>query len=208
MAIVFSAEGFMYNSIERFLKEVCGIQVDSNKIYQSLVKPDRPLDSLDTKTQYTNNFLTDKLHNIGYNEGEIDLKTFLKSIRRFADHQLVFVKGNDVAKHFLNILPNALIFDLNKIDCPKPEEIYVEEEEIYSCSLSQHNIDSQHCATVNCMKLGFWLKKNANRFYCNDTCMCASSWNNGGRWCLEKLKFARVHACNCSRRESMNYRYR
>ena len=191
MAAVLSAQCFYLDNTTRILKEVCAYQFETNNIQTLHVKYDKDLDlhSLDAKTIYTNNYLSNNIHKIPWKEGYISLNSTLEMMFNMCVGRPMFLKGDEICQYFADKYPSAEVYNLDKLGCPTPDKI---ETSTDGCYLFYHTADFRYCAQVIAKKLAFWLKNNKYQFTCDQGCRCEGHFANHG-WCTKKLKIGRVY---------------
>jgi hypothetical protein len=102
----------------------------------------------------TNGWITQKLHKIRWNDGNVPYVKFYSIVQELSDsEEKIYAKGSEQTKFFSDLCGKQVI-DLDTLKCPKAEDITVDVNVSCGSQLEKHE---NHCAMNKCYKYATWM---------------------------------------------------
>ena len=164
--IVLDLEGFKLKSLGFIIKELSLCSSYNDTIF---FKPPLKFADLPTHDRQTVIWLTNNLHGLDWDEGDIpycDLKTICLSFSFRFTRKNFFAKGIEKCE-LLSKLLQKTVYNLEDLNCPRISEI-ISEEQVPSCYhhsnfRSTNDQLSNHCAERKARIFSQWTQSDAQR---------------------------------------------
>ena len=167
---IIDLEGFKLRSLGFILKELSLCSSYNDTIF---FKPQIKLADLPAQDRQTVIWLTNNLHGLDWDEGDIsycDLKTICLSFSFRFTRKFFFAKGIEQCE-LLSKLLQKTVYNLEDLICPRISEIISEEQVpfcyLHSIFLSTNDQLSNHCAERKAKIFSQWTQSDAQRRHNN-----------------------------------------